>query len=235
VKRGGPSGLRRPVGGASPERDDKTYVEKPGTAGVMRRRSLLTAVAAAVGAGLAGCAGESDPAGDDGPSTDVTGTETDPTRTRTETGTGTNAGRSTPTRTGTTTPTATRPAACPTSLGLDVERPDPLTADSVESFVVAYEEAYLRAERIPEGADDAFADAVDPSATPHGAGFAVEVRSRHGWCDRAPVDGDGDRATPTETCVDGRTTVVYYVDRAVVRRTRERPDRPREGELLECA
>jgi hypothetical protein len=187
---------------------------------------LLGSIVAAAGVGLTGCSGRTASADDRDPATDVDGSETEST------------GRTaTPTETATRTVTPRRPDDCPTTMGLDIEKPDELTPESVAAFVVAYEEAYLRAEEIPDGVEDGDVRAYDPTATRLGAGYAVEVEYRYGWCGRRPwgETPTGDGATPTEVCVDEPgASAVYYVDPVVVRRTRRHRDEPRKGELLEC-
>ena len=166
----------------------------------MNRRSLLGSLALLAGSGLAGCTG------------DLAGT----------------ADENSPTNpTETTRPT---PDACPTTMGYDVERPDDLTEESVEEFVVAYEKIYVIDADSNVSQENASASVDVQSLERHGKGYTVEVLTAYG------VDEPPDTTPKTYYTGSFGTNVLYYVDSLVVRRTEgpySDPD-PRDGVLLEC-
>lgn len=128
---------------------------------------------------------------------------------------------------------------CPPLDSFDVDPPQSLTTDAVESFVERLAYAYIRQRKIPDGVEDVTTSVADPTATPLGAGYAVETAESWGWCERRTVaSAPGTRTpTPVETCADvfGRPAL-YFVGEGEVRRVSE-PNKdadPRDGALLAC-
>lgn len=124
-----------------------------------------------------------------------------------------------------------RPADCPTTQGLDVQWPTDLDAATAESFVVAYEHAYVREEVIeyePDSRLDEYAISTDvrQGAEPIDDGYEVRVTS-NGAVWEPTLRLEAASARPPE---DADVVPVASVDPSLIRTVLRTAAREGEGE-----